>query len=184
MNLHTQAQVRSLARSVGFTDFNARIISAIAMCEAPYSKDGVSYADFDAVGDQNLANDVWGYSYGGCQIRSLRAAKGTGGVRDETRLLEPTFNLRSARTIKLAAGSFRPWSTFTSGMYKAYLQDLFPPPPNTYVVVGGDTLSGIASKVAAGKWSWQELAAANKIEKPYVITIGQVLLLPHEHVGA
>jgi nucleoid-associated protein YgaU len=189
-NLFTQAQVEALALTVGFTARNARIAAAIAMCEAPAFADGKPHADFDAVGDQKLADDVWGYSYGAMQIRSLRAHKGTGKTRDEDRLLDPEFNLRSAREIRIAAGpSWRPWSTFANGAYKAYLLDeegqvAFPVPSNAYRVVAGDTLSGIARKIQADSgytgpaFTWQQLAGANGLHDPYIIRIGDVLLVP------
>ena len=183
MNLLTQQQVRDLCLKAGFNQTNAKIASAIAMCESPYFKDGKPYANFDAVGDQALANDVWGYSYGGFQVRSLRAQKGTGNYRDEDRLLDPAFNVAAARKIKAAAGSFRPWSTFTGGQYKAYLQDMYPPAKGTYVVTSGDTLSKIAATFNY-QWTWQQLAQTNNIGSPYTITIGQVLILPTTTIGA
>lgn len=182
-NLLTQQQVVNLCLSVGFNQTNARIAAAIAMCESPLFKDGKPYANFDAVGDQALANETWGYSYGGFQVRSLRAQKGTGNYRDELKLPDPTFNARSARTIKAAAGSFRPWSTFTSGIYKAYLQDMYPPAKGTHVVMSGDTLSKIAATYGY-QWTWQQLAQTNNIPSPYKITIGQVLILPTTTIGA
>lgn len=182
-NLLTQDEVRQIALSVGFTKDNARVASAIAMCESPFTQNNVAHSDFDAVGDQALANATWGYSYGGFQIRSLRADKGTGRLRDENLLTDPDRNVYVARQIKLAAGSFNPWSTYTSGMYKAYLQDVFPPPPNSYIVVGGDSLSRIASKLG-GTFSWEDLARANGIHSPFTIYIGQTLILPSDTPGA
>lgn len=181
VNLFTQKQVYELCKYVGFTDANAKIGAAIAMCEGAYSQDGKSYSNFAAVGDQALANDVWGYSYGGFQIRSLRQEKGTGGYRDEEKLIDPVFNATSARAIKLKSG-WGAWSTYTGGQYKAYLQDEFPPPPNSYVVISGDTLSKIATKLG-NKFSWQDLAKTNGIVSPYTIYIGQVLLLPYTSTG-
>lgn len=172
-NLFTQEEVRRLARQAGFSKKGARIASAIAMCESAASKDNKPYADFDLVGDQELADDTWGYSYGGFQIRSLRNQKGTGKIRDEDRLLDPEFNIRSARAIKLSQG-WNAWSVYKSGAYKAYLQDLFPPPPNSYVVISGDTLS----KIGASKGiDWEDLARWNNIHSPYTIYIGQIILL-------
>jgi len=190
-NLMTQAQTEALARKVGFVPYNARIMAAICLCEAPPQNSTERLVDFDRIGDQDLANDVWGYSYGGAQIRSLRAERGTGKWRDQDRLLDPEFNLRAARYIKIAADSFRPWSTYTSGMYKAYLQEpsedgigpVFPAPVGTYVVVGGDTLSRIATRLP-GSWTWQDLARVNNLHSPYLITIGQTLILPTEPIGA
>lgn len=152
---------------------NARIASAIAMCESAYSQNNKPYANFDAVGDVELANDVWGYSYGGFQIRSLRAHKGTGMYRDEEKLLRPLFNARAARKIKLNQG-WGAWSVYKSGAYKAYLQDMYPPPPNTHVVISGDTLSKIG---ASRGIAWQDLARWNNIHHPYTIYVGQIILL-------
>jgi len=66
---------------------------------------------------------------------------------------------------------------YTSGAYKAYLQDLFPPAPGTYIVLAGDTLSGIAAKVVGG-FTWEDLARTNNLHSPYSISIGQSLTLP------
>src|SRR5574338_59322 len=174
MILKTQSEVYELCRKAGFSRRNAKIASAIAMCESGgFTKNGEPAADFDAVGDQALANEKWGYSYGGFQIRSLRSHKGTGEYRDEDRLLRPLFNARSARHIKRRQG-WRAWSVFQSGAYKAYLQDLYPPPPNVYIVLSGDTLSKIGAEVGI---PWEDLARWNNIHSPYNIYIGQKILL-------
>jgi hypothetical protein len=178
--IKTQDEVYDLARSVGFNHDNARIASAIALCEAPATLNNAPASNFGAVGDKELADDKWGYSYGGFQIRSLRADAGTGRIRDAERLDEPRFNAKSARAIRLSSG-WRAWTTFTNGAYKAYLQDLFPPPKNAYVVVGGDTLSKIGTKVGV---TWQDLARWNGIHSPYTIYIGQIIFLIPPTVGA
>ena len=170
----TQEQVRKRLRALDMTRKNARIGSAIAMCEAPAFNAPTPSADFSLVGDIELANATWGFSYGGFQIRSLRADKGTGSYRDEELLLDPMFNCMAAQAIQEDVG-WKAWSTFTSGQYKAYLQDLYPPPPNTYVVLAGDTLSGIGAKLGI---DWEELARLNNLHSPYTIYIGQQLLLP------
>lgn len=173
MKLFTQDQVKAMCLDVGFGEKNARIASAVAMCESPAVVSGEVYADFGMIGDQALANDTWGFSYGGFQIRSLRAQKGTGGWRDEDLLLKPKFNCKAARAIMQDSG-WKAWSTYVSGQYKAYLQDLFPPPANTYVVVYGDTLSAIGARLGI---AWEELARINGIKSPYSIYIGQQLKL-------
>lgn len=173
-NLFTQEEVRKLARQAGFSSRNAKIASAIAMCESAYgTKGGVPVCDFDQIGDQALANSTWGYSYGGFQIRSLRAHKGTGKIRDELRLLDPEFNVASARKIKQTQG-WTAWSVYLSGAYKAYLQDMYPPPPNTYIVISGDTLSSIGQK---HNIPWEDLARWNNIHEPYSIYLGQKIYL-------
>ena len=178
--IKTQDEVYDLCRSVGFTHTNARIASAIALCEAPATLNNAPASNFAAVGDKELANEKWGYSYGGFQIRSLRADAGTGRIRDAERLDEPRFNAKSARAIKLGSG-WRAWTTYTNGAYRAYLQDLFPPPKNAYVVQGGDTLSSIGTKVGI---TWQDLARWNGIHSPYTIYIGQIVFLVPPTVGA
>src|SRR4051812_45927323 len=165
MNLLTQDQVKQLCLKVGFSEKNARIGSAIALCEAPATKNGIHYSDFDMIGDQDLANETWGYSYGGFQVRSLRSELDTGKIRDAARLHDPEFNARSARAIKLDAG-WGAWTTYTNGQFKAYLQDLYPPPPGVYIVLSGDTLSKVAAKV---DMPWQQLARLNNMHSPYTI---------------
>jgi hypothetical protein len=64
-NIFTQQQVVDLAIKAGFTPENAQIASAIALCEAPFTIDHIPHANFDAIGDQQLADAKWGYSYGG-----------------------------------------------------------------------------------------------------------------------
>lgn len=173
VNLLTQEQVRQLAVDVGFNQKNAKIASAIAMCEGAYSRDGKQYSDFDAVGDIDLQTDVWGPSYGGFQIRSLKADLGTGSFRDAEKLVRPRFNVKAAKHIKETLG-WNAWSCYKSGQYKAYLQDLFPAAPGTYIVLAGDTLSGIGAKTGI---LWTDLARWNNLHFPYTIFIGQVILL-------
>ncbi len=170
----TQDEVRRILRDLGVSKRDAKVGSAIAMCEAPAYGAATASADFALIGDIELADDTWGYSYGGFQIRSLRSQKGTGGWRDEDLLLHPRFNCKAAKAIHDDTG-WAAWSTFTSGQYKAYLQDLFPPAPNTYVVLAGDTVTGIAVKLGI---AWDELARVNNLHPPYTIFIGQVLVLP------
>jgi len=177
----TQSEIEEMLIDVGLKKRRqARIGAAIALCEAPagISPNGEFQANFSAVGDQELADEIWGFSYGGFQIRSLRSQKGTGGLRDEEKLLTPRFNCKSAVKIKRSWGSWKAWSTYTSGMYKAYLQDLFPPPVGTYVVVAGDTLNTITQKLSDGSWDWKALARHNNIHYPYMIFVGEHILLP------
>ena len=171
--LRTQPEIIDMLRRVGFGPRPAKIGSAISLCEAPVFHAPEPTADFGMIGDLDLVNATWGPSYGGFQIRSLIAQTGTGDIRDSEQLIKPSFNCKSARAIYLARG-WRAWSTYSSGMYKAYLQDLFPPPPHTYVVLAGDTLGSIAPKFGL---TWQELAILNNLHEPYTIYIGQHLLV-------
>jgi nucleoid-associated protein YgaU len=179
MNLHTQKQCFDLAKQAGFTDAQAEIMSAIAMVESLSFNNGVAYADADKIGDVSLANATWGYSYGLWQVRSLRADYGTGRTRDAARLPDPVFNAKSARAIFTSSG-FGAWSTYTSDAYLAYMQKAtYNPKPvlpaGSYMVVGGDTLSGIGNKTT---FPWRLIAAVNRVKSPYTIYPGQIILLP------
>lgn len=175
VNAWLQKDVEALCSRSGFTPVNARVMSAIAMVEAPYSTGGKSYSDFDRIGDQALANEKWGFSYSGFQVRSLKVQTGTGLYRDALKLPDPEFAAKSSYKIWTQSG-FAPWSTFMTGQYKAFMQDVFPPPQGVYMVMPGDTLSGIALKLKIG--AWQDLARVNGLRSPYTIFIGQALLLP------
>lgn len=180
-NLRTQSQAFLLAKNAGFDNAGAEIAAAIAMAETLTYSGGVQYCDFDAVGDTSLVNSTWGPSYGAWQVRSLLIDYNTGRLRDATRLPDPTFNAKAAYTIyKNAGNSFTPWSTYTSGAYKGFmLKATYNPkpvlPPGSYMVTGGDTLSGIGSKTG---YSWRLIAAINNLKSPYTIYPGQVILLP------
>jgi LysM repeat protein len=178
-NYMTQAQVTALADANGFSSAAAKIAGAIAMTETLTFLNGKQYCDFAQVGDKNLANDVWGYSYSAWQIRSLRADKGTGSFRDEDALQASyAFAARAAFDIYKNAGyKWTPWSTYNSGAYLGFLLDTpeAQVPAGSYRVTGGDTLTRIGNKTG---YAWRDIAAVNRIKDPYVIYPGQVLLLP------
>lgn len=63
-----------------------------------------------------------------------------------------------------------------------------PPPPmppeplplagGTYTVQKGDTLFAVARKAYNDQARWKDIAAANNLQPPYTIKVGQVLKLP------
>lgn len=178
-NLYTQKQVTKLADDNGFSTAASKYAGAIAMCETLTFINGKQFCDFDLVGDQNLANSTWGYSYSAWQIRSLRADKGTGQGRDEDMLKDPAYAARMAFSIYKGAGyKWTAWSTYNSGAYLGFMgsDPVAAVPAGSYRVTGGDTLTKIALKT--GGYRWQDIALANHIPSPYVIYPGQVLLLP------
>ncbi len=140
----TDQQIAQFVGQAGFTGANQLTAIAIVLAE--------SGGDPHARGDINLQDNVWGPSIGLFQIRSLRAQRGTGGERDELANQDPATNARHAHRIYLEAGSrFSPWSTFTGGAYRSFLDrarraaDHTGQNGHTYVIRSGDTLSGIAS---------------------------------------
>lgn len=107
-------QIAGYARQAGFAGEGLLTIIATVLAE--------SGGDPDNIGDEALQNATWGPSVGLAQIRSLRAESGTGRPRDATRLTDPAFNLRSAFSISSGGRNFRPWTAFTSGAYRSYLE--------------------------------------------------------------
>lgn len=108
------SQLASLATYGGWPAAEVPRSVAVALAE--------SQGYTEAEGDVALEDAKWGPSVGPWQVRSLKAQRGTGGVRDELALLNASFNARSAHSIWVEAGnSFSPWSTYKSGAYLLYM---------------------------------------------------------------
>ncbi|MEU1182844.1 peptidoglycan-binding protein [Streptomyces sp. NPDC005820] len=109
------AELRSLATQVGFTGNDINIAAAVAMAE--------SRGDPAAVGDQKLADNKWGPSFGLFQIRSLRHPEQFSPpdtLRIAGKLKDPRYNARTAKAIKDAHG-WNQWSTFRNGAYRKHM---------------------------------------------------------------
>ena len=176
MALFSQKELEGLQTSIGTPAAIARILSAIAMVESGPATivSGVAKVPSDKIGDEELQTTYWGPSIGLWMVRSIKSQSGTGKTRDATRLLDPAFNAKSAKAIYEDQG-LNAWSVYTGGQYKAYMQEEFPPPPNTYVVQGGDTLSKIADKFNT---TVEILTNLNNLADPNKINIGQHIILP------
>jgi hypothetical protein len=129
------AQIYSLAVGAGLSPAAATTATAVALAE--------SGGRTDAMGDVALEDATWGPSVGLWQIRSLKAQQGTGGPRDATRLTDPTFNAASMAQISGTGGNFKPWTTFSKGTYKQFLEQVGSPATTVGGSVAG-VLSGIA----------------------------------------
>lgn len=92
------------AHIAGFS--GAGLVTIVAICGA---ESGYVVNNY---GDVGLQDSTWGPSIGLAQIRSLKAQRGTGQDRDETRLVDPLFNLRSAFHISNGGRDFSAWSTW------------------------------------------------------------------------
>lgn len=145
----TFPQVYALARGAGFGAPGAAVAAAIS--------DAESGRNPDAVGDVQLEDATWGPSIGLWQIRSLKAASGTGTPRDATRLKDPAFNASAAYAISSGGRDFRPWSTYTSGAYRAALPAAQTAAGNTPDSSLADLTSGLpaaaASSVQPAGWN-------------------------------
>lgn len=106
-------QIAASARRKGFTGQGLLTIIAVSLAE--------SGGDPDNVGDESLQDAKWGPSVGLTQVRCLRNQIGTGQTRDCSRLADADFNMGSAYAISAGGTNFKPWSMFTNGQYKAFL---------------------------------------------------------------
>lgn len=110
----TDQQVANCAAAGGWTGSDLVTAVAVALAE--------SGGNSDALGDVALQTGTWGPSVGLWQIRSLKAERGKGTVRDQDENLHPTSNARHAHQIWAEAGnSFKPWSTWTNQSYRLYV---------------------------------------------------------------
>lgn len=87
---------------------------------------GISLAEggrqTNCIADENLTTSKWDYSVGIYSIRTLKADYGTGSCRDLARL---KGNVREqticAWEISGQGKSLQPWSTFTNGKWRSYV---------------------------------------------------------------
>lgn len=107
----TVEQVLRLAKGAGFSGNALQTIVAIAMSESGLRP--------DAQGDTGIQTDKWGPSVGLWQVRTLKAATGSGGTRDIQKLLADTnFQAKAAWEISGGGKTWQPWSVYTSGAYQ------------------------------------------------------------------
>jgi hypothetical protein len=108
----SQSEVYSLAKSVGLTDSRARVAAAIAMAESG--------------GDPNKRNTKPpDDSYGLWQVNMYGslgpARRAQFGLTADSDLLNPQTNARAMKAISQDGGNFSPWSTYTAGTYRQYM---------------------------------------------------------------
>ena len=110
------SQIYTLLLQGGFTPDKARMMTAIAQAE--------SAANPGAVGDVALQTATWGPSVGLFQIRTLKSETGTGSDRDIQRLINnPAEQVKAAMNISNGGSNLRPWSTYTNGAYRKFLNE-------------------------------------------------------------
>ena len=106
-------QLASVARRAGCWHGD-QLVTAVAVALAE------SGGRTGARGDVRIQTGTWGPSVGLWQIRSLRAERGTGGVRDERANRDPAKNAAHACSLWRGQG-WRPWSTWRNGTHRTYL---------------------------------------------------------------
>lgn len=110
------AQIAQYAYAAGFRGDALNTAVAVALAE--------SHGDTGIHGDVNLQTGTWGPSVGLWQIRSLNPGHGTPAeqaLRNAQANADPATNARHAYTISKHGTNFRPWSTYTNGAYRSYL---------------------------------------------------------------
>lgn len=114
-NLSDQ-QLAQYAYNAGFRGASLNTAVAVALAE--------SHGDPSQVGDVGLQTGTWGPSVGLWQIRSLNPGHGTAAEqaqRNQTANLDPATNAANAYQISSQGNNFNPWSTYTSGAYRQFL---------------------------------------------------------------
>jgi Lysozyme like domain/Bacterial TSP3 repeat len=112
----TASQIYTLLLQGGFDPQQARMMTAIAQAESARNP--------GAIGDVALQTGTWGPSVGLFQIRTLKAETGTGSDRDIQRLMNnPAEQVKAALKISGGGSNYRPWSTYTNGAYRKFLDE-------------------------------------------------------------
>ncbi|GAA3434594.1 hypothetical protein [Kutzneria kofuensis] len=109
-------EIAQYAYNAGFRGDSLTTAVAVALAE--------SHGDTGIHGDINLQTGTWGPSVGLWQIRSLNPGHGTASeqaLRNAQANADPATNARHAYTISRHGTNFRPWSTYTNGAYRGYL---------------------------------------------------------------
>lgn len=187
--LYTQRQIRDALVAAGAPHYEpphepglADVLAAIAMAETPVFDPG-GYSNFDRQGDLDRVGEPvgngkhYGPSVTSFQIRTFQEDMGTGSRRDMSWLLIGLPNACKA-AIQIAQGSgLTAWTTFTSGRFKAYMQDFYPPPAGQYLVVSGDTFYRIDAKLGLPRGTmqrWNPTVDPRKLYSGRVLELGYV----------
>jgi hypothetical protein len=109
-----QSQIYTLARNAGLTDTRAKVAAAIAMAES-----GGNEKSHNATPPDD--------SYGLWQINMLGslgpARRALYNLTANTDLYDPTVNARVMSAMSSQGQNFRPWTTYTRGTYKQYINN-------------------------------------------------------------
>ena len=108
----SQSAIYTLALESGLTPARAKVAAAIAMAESG--------------GDPNAHNSKPpDDSYGLWQINMIGslgpARRAHFHLTSDAQLLDPKMNAAAMYSISIHGGNFSPWSTYTSGSYRKYL---------------------------------------------------------------
>jgi hypothetical protein len=137
------SQIYTLLMQGGFSPRDATVMTAIAQAE--------SAGNLGAVGDVRLQNGTWGPSVGLFQIRTLKAETGRGTDRDIEHLTgNPRAQVEAALNISDGGRNFRPWSTYSSGSYRQFLDNDLQPGAALDLSGGSSEAAGTAGTGGTG----------------------------------
>lgn len=146
----------------GFSREQATTMTAIAQAE--------SARDPGAIGDVALQNNTFGPSVGLFQIRTVKAETGTGSDRDIEHLTgDVRAQVQAALNISNNGTNFRPWSTFTSGSFRKFLDT--PLQAGVDLPAGGS--AGATSDLGTGGTGAASLGNATAGADPFAIDSGR-----------
>jgi hypothetical protein len=114
MARRTPGEIYGSLRAAGFSVPRAVTMTAIALAE--------SGGDDTALGDVDLEDNTWGPSVGLFQIRTSKAATGTGTDRDIASLTgDDAAQAKAAYDISAGGSNFAPWTVYNTGAYQKFL---------------------------------------------------------------
>jgi len=145
MAKRTASDIYATLVAAGFSKSAAITMTAIALAE--------SAGDPTARGDLGLQTSTWGPSYGLFQVRTLKAETGKGTDRDINALA--TSDLRQAQAAYAISGkgiNFGPWSTYTNGSYRQYLDQAKAAAKGGGTVLDGGDGSGVGTPGGVAGW--------------------------------
>jgi hypothetical protein len=148
------AEVAQLAVAAGLGD-PGKVATAVAVATAE------SGLNPTKKGDVALENATWGPSVGLWQVRSLKAEKGKGTTRDETKLTDPAFNAKAMAEISKGGTDWGPWSVTHPSDPAGYLRYQAARPGATVAAtaaLAGKGVAATAAPVASAVDSVGELA--------------------------
>ena len=167
MTVYSQSQLYSLAVSVGLPSSNALIASAIAMAESS--------------GDSNAINpggngDIE-YSVGLWQINLLAHPQYT-----VSQMQDPTQNAKAMSVISNGGTSWGAWGTYTSGLYRKYMNSTIAttavssPSPYSSLSSGNptgllDLTTGFTSNVPTNPATTSDIGSAWTYVLAYLVAI-------------
>lgn len=145
MAKRTASDIYATLVAAGFSKSSAITMTAIALAE--------SGGDPTARGDLGLQTATWGPSYGLFQVRTLKAETGRGTDRDISAL--SSSDLRQAQAAYAISGkglSFSPWSTYTNGSYRRFLDQAKAAANGDGQVLDGGTGEGVGTSGGVSGW--------------------------------